>query len=198
LVATGGCQKSLNSHRSKIKKMAASYLQHNADGTIENNSLGYYYAMRHYFFLQPDKENIYIDDLASNYSSFESILFLSALRMLLDENNFDAQIVIIPSRFGPRAGEAMYGNDFALALLTNDKHIYTARCVFDCPDQLPYYLQGQPPTSLYKSTILITAPATWDIILKVQRQKTICVQKNCLLILTRLNREKLKLIAAPF
>src|SRR5262249_22675112 len=28
--------------------------------------------------------------------------------------------------------------------------IYTAHSVFDCPDQLPYYLEGQPPTSLFK------------------------------------------------
>jgi hypothetical protein len=44
----------------------------------------------------------------------------------------------------------MYADDFGLALLTNDKHIYTVQNVFDSPDQLPYYFEGQPPTSLYK------------------------------------------------
>jgi hypothetical protein len=143
-------KKSLNSNREKIKKLAESYFNTNGGGTIENNSLGYYYAARHFFFLRPDKNTVAVDDLSSNYSSFESVLFLSVLRQLFNENNFDAQPVLLPSRFGPRAGEAMYSNDFALALVTNDKHIYTAHSIFDCPDQLPYYLEGQPPASLYK------------------------------------------------
>jgi hypothetical protein len=164
-------KKSLNPHREKIKKLAESYFSNNGGGTIENNSLGYYYAARHFFFLQPDKNTIAVDDLSSNYSSFESILFLSALQQLFNDNNFDAQPILLPSSFGPKAGEAMYANDFALALVTNDKHIYTAYSVFDCPDQLPYYLEGQPPTSLFKDIDLgdrsgynlLASPATNNV-----------------------------------
>jgi hypothetical protein len=143
-------KKNVNPNREKIKQLAQSYFQNNGGGTIENSSLGYYYAARHFFLLRPDKKDLNAGYITDDYGSDVSLMFFSMLQVLFDENKFDAQIILLPSRFGPRISDAMYADDFGLALLTNDKHIYTVQNVFDSPDQLPYYFEGQPPTSLYK------------------------------------------------
>ena len=144
-------KQSLNDKREKIKALAKLYFQNNGGGNIDDNSLGFYYAARHLFLLQPDKKDITAADLISNYDISQSAWFLSILQVYLDEHKFDPQFIILPSRYGPRPDEAMYTSDFRLALLTKDNHIYTAETVFDLPDQVPYYLDGQQGIPLYEN-----------------------------------------------
>ena len=142
-------RKSLNSKKGKIKALAESYLAHNGGGDIKSNSVALYYAARHVFYLQPDTKDVTLPDLQSDNSLQQSVWFLSILSVLFDANKFDGQFIILPSRYGPRAGDAMFISDLVPAIVTNDGHIYTAGTAFDMPDHLPYDVEGQQATSLF-------------------------------------------------
>jgi hypothetical protein len=132
----------------KLKKIAQSYLEANGGGKVKDNSTALYYATRHHFFLEPNKETIAAVDKKRNYSSPSDMVFLALLEALFKEFGIGSKFVLIPSKYGPKAAEVMSMSDLSLALLTEDNHIFTAISVFDSPDVIPYYLEGQQATTL--------------------------------------------------
>lgn len=141
-------RREIKTYDNKLKKIAQSYLENNGGGKVKDNSTALYYATRHYFFLEPNKETVAVVDRRRNYNSPSDMVFLSLLESLFGEFGINTQFVLIPSKYGPKAGEVMSTSDLSLALLTEDNHIFTAESVFDSPDVIPYYLEGQQATTL--------------------------------------------------
>lgn len=141
-------RREIKTYDNKLKKIAQSYLETNGGGKVKDNSTALYYATRHYFFLEPNKETVAVVDKRRNYSSPSDMVFLALLESLFGEFGINTQFVLIPSKYGPKAGEVMSMSDLSLAILTEDNHIFTAESVFDSPDVIPYYLEGQQATTL--------------------------------------------------
>ncbi len=132
----------------EISKYGKVYLDNNGGGSLKNNSPAVYYAARHYFLMRPDLTNVTVVDSRRNNISPDFPFFLCMLEGLFSYFGINSQIVLLPSKYGPRANEVMSKADYGLALLTDDGHIYTAETFYDSPDLIPYYLEGQQGVTL--------------------------------------------------
>jgi hypothetical protein len=144
----GVMRKEIKNYDPPIRRIAQLYLEKNGGGKAKEKSTALYYAARHFLFLQPNKETVAVVDNRRNYSAPGSVAFFALMESLFADFGINSQFVLIPSKYGPGTDEVLTTGDLQLALRTEDNHIFTAESIFDSPDVIPYYLEGQQATTL--------------------------------------------------
>lgn len=126
-----------------VKKAAQSYLDQNGGGELRDNPLAIYYAARHQFLLNFSKDDVSVVNNRRNYNSPDAVIFLSILEELFAQYKINSQFVLLPSKYGPKFNEIMSLGDLQPALMTDDGQIFTCESIFDAPNVIPQYLEGQ-------------------------------------------------------
>lgn len=138
----------LGTYIKPVKAYAQSYADQNGNEKIKGNAMALYYAARFHFFMGFSKEDISRVNNDRNYSNPNELQFLARLEELFREFDINSHFVILPSKYGPRSNEIMSIGDFQPALITDDGDIFTAESIFDIPNVIPYYLEGQQGVTL--------------------------------------------------
>lgn len=126
-----------------IKKAAEAYLDQNGGGELRDNPVAIYYAARHQLLMSFSKDDVSVVSNRRNYFSPDAVTFLSMLEELFAEFHINSQFVLLPSKYGPKFGDIMNLGDLQPALMTDNGQMFTCESIFDAPNVLPYYLEGQ-------------------------------------------------------
>jgi len=133
----------LGSYDKQVKRIAESYLEQNGGGKIKDNPVALYYAARHHFLMGFSKDDVSVVNNKRNRRAPSDIAFLAMLEELFNQFDINSQFILLPSKYGPKSNEIMSVSDLQLALITDDSQIFTAESIFDTPNVIPYYLEGQ-------------------------------------------------------